>query len=81
MALTLQDLGYRVIACDLRITDTVRAALGDDAYKGNFRNAPWAELPAPDIVYSQRALHYIPYTEAVPLLATVTRKQGCASSG
>lgn len=79
IALTLQDLGYRVIACDLRINDTIRAALGDDAYEGNFRNAPWAELPAPDIVYSQRALHYIPYTEAVALLATLTRKPVCAA--
>ena len=80
MALTLQDMGYRVIACDLRITDTIRAALGDDAYQGDFRNIPWTELPAPDIVYSQRALHYIPYTEAATLLTVLTRRPGCASS-
>ena len=78
MALTLRDLGYRVIACDLRINATVQAALGDDAYEGDFRNVPWAELPAPDIVYSQRALHYIPYAEAAALLTTLTRKPGCA---
>ena len=80
MALTLRDMGYRVIACDLRTTDAIRAALGDDAYKGDFRNVPWAELPAPDVIYSQRALHYIPYTEAAALLATLTRKPGCAVS-
>lgn len=79
MALTLRDMGYRVIACDLRITDTIRATLGDDAYEGDFRNVPWAELPAPDIVYSQRALHYVPYAEAVALLTTLTRKPGCAA--
>ena len=79
MALTLQDLGYRIIACDLRITDTIRAALGTDAYEGDDRNVPWAQLPAPDIVYSQRALHYIPYREAAALLATLTRNPGCAA--
>ena len=41
MALTLRDMGYRVIACDLRITDdTIRVALGDDACEGDFRNVP-----------------------------------------
>ena len=79
MALTLQDMGYRAIACDLRITDTIRVALGDGAYEGDFRIVPWAGLPAPDTVYSQRALHYIPYTEAVSLLTTLTRKPGCAA--
>ena len=79
MAMTLRDLGYRVIACDLRISEIIKATLGTDAYEGDFGKIQWLELPAPDIVYSQRALHYVPYAEAAALLATLTRKPGCAA--
>ena len=76
MALTLHDLGYRVIAVDRRMPLLVKQTLGTDAIEQDMTAIGCARLPAPTIVYSQRTLHYLPFDTAARLLATLGRRTG-----
>ena len=76
MALTLHDLGYRVIAVDLRMPSLVKQTLGSDAIERDMTRIGWARLPAPTICYSQRTLHYLPFDTAAQLLTTLGRRTG-----
>ena len=58
MALTLRDLGCRVIACDPMLPQALKEALGINAIEGDAATVAWDDMPAPDILYSQRTLRY-----------------------
>ena len=76
MALTLRDIGYRVIAVDLRMPLLMKETLGPDAREQDMTGISWQDLPAPAIVYSQRTLHYVPFAQASRILATLGRRTG-----
>lgn len=76
MALTLRDIGYRVIAVDRRMPLLIKQTLGTDAIERDMTRIGWARLPAPTICYSQRTLHYLPFDAAAQLLATLGRRTG-----
>lgn len=75
MAITLEAIGFGVIANDLKITPllhsnpslTVIAAAID-----------WLQYPTPVIIYSQRCLYYWPFPQARELLETLSRNTGSA---
>ena len=79
MALTLRDIGCRVIACDPMLPQALKETLGNEAIQRDAAAVAWDEMPAPDILYSQRTLHYLPYCEAVRVLASLTRKPGATA--
>lgn len=79
MALTLHDIGCQVIACDPMLPQALKEALGANAIQSDAAAVGWESMAAPDILYSQRMLHYLPYHEAVRIVATLTRKPGAAA--
>lgn len=78
MALTLRDLGCDVIACAPMLPQALKEALGANAIQSSAAVA-WESMAAPDILYSQWTLHYLPYHEAVRIIATLTRKPGASA--
>lgn len=79
MALTLRDLGCEVIACDPMMPQSLKEALGANAIPRDATAVGWDSMAAPDILYSQRTLHYLPYREAARVIATLTRKPGASA--
>ena len=78
MAMKLADLGCMVIACDIEPMPALRAfavASGSVALKHiierDSREVDWSTLPHPDILYSQRFLHYLRFNEAVDLVRSM----------
>lgn len=84
MAIKFADLGCEVIACDLEPSPALyeyarrsgrlmpRHLLAEDA-----RAVNWSALPAPDVVYTQRFLHYLRFADAVTLLRMLTAPADC----
>lgn len=78
MAVTLEAIGLNVIANDLKITPLLRNNPNLRDIAGDAAQIDWLQYPAPDIIYSQRCLHYWPFPQARELLATLSRKPGSA---
>jgi SAM-dependent methyltransferase len=79
MALEFSKLGANVYAFDIA---TMRP-LHEESKRGKFpfsnivqgdiRIVDWSLYPAPDVVFSQRTLHYLKYTEVVDVLSRILR--------
>ena len=61
------------------LLQALKEALGDNAIQSDAAAVAWDDMPAPDILYSQRTLHYLRYREAARIIATLTRKPGTAA--
>ena len=79
MAMKFADLGCTVVACDIEPMPALRAfaaATGsvapDHIIERDAREVDWSALPSlPDIIYSQRFLHYLRFNEAVYLVRSM----------
>ncbi len=84
MAIKFANMGCVVVACDIepmpalsefaRNTGQLRSEyiVQADACEIN-----WSRFPQPDVVYSQRFLHYLRFDQAVELLHTLTQRADC----
>ena len=81
MAIKFALAGCAVIVCDLSPMPALRAFVEDSGRSGQVRildgrdarAVEWRQLPPPDLVYSQRFLHYLPFPDAAALLRGLTR--------
>ena len=85
MARKFCDLGCAVIACDIQpMPKLIRFAqeFKESAIRiiqADARSVNWDSLPIPQIVYSQRFLHYIPFPDAVALIRSLTLRETCTT--
>lgn len=85
MAIKFAKAGCRTIACDMkpmpRLQDLAKPGgniAPEHILQGNAQDMNWAALPKPDILYSQRFLHYLRFQEAAKLLQDILREaKGC----
>ena len=83
MAMEFARSGCAIVACDLEPMPLL-AGFSQDSKKvpppkivqKDARLVDWTDYPKPDIVYSQRFLHYLRYDEAKKLLGALTGRGG-----
>ena len=78
MAIKFAAAGCAVVACDLAPMPALRSFAGGrrqvcvlDGHDA--RDIEWGRLPAPDLIYSQRFLHYLPFPDAIALVRSLVR--------
>lgn len=73
--------GCTVVAIDRRISNALVQLAAENprltVVEGDLRSVKWNELPPPDVVYSQRCLHYLRFHEAVGCLKSAAREGKC----
>ena len=86
MAMKFAAAGCAVVACDIEpmphlaaLADLSAAALPPAAQSlrmvvADARQVDWSGFPPPDLVYSQRFLHYLRFPEAVTLIRALTAR-------
>ena len=81
MAIKFALAGCSVVACDLAAMPALRV-FADGNGRGDLlhildgrdaRDVEWRQLTTPDLVYSQRFLHYLPFLDASDLLNAFIR--------
>ena len=80
MAIKFALAGCAVVACDLAPMPALRAFAGG-GHGGQVRvidgrdarDVEWHHMPPPDLVYSQRFLHYLPFPDAIALVRALVR--------
>ena len=85
MSIKLAEIGCTVVACDIEPMPALRSfaaktgkILAEHIVEADARYLDWAAFPPPDIVYSQRFLHYLRFSEALALIrGTTSRGIGC----
>lgn len=85
MSVKFAKMGCLVVACDIQPMPFLCQLAQDSGtispehiLQEDARNVDWAVLPAPDILYSQRFLHYLRFQEAVALLrVALSRAASC----
>ncbi len=83
MAIKFLRIGCAVIACDIEPMNKLAKISGNgysiQIVESDARHVNWEECPMPDIVYSQRFLHFLRFFEAVDLIQTiVNRSKKCS---
>ena len=84
MAMKFAAADCIVVACDIEpmpallefAQNTGKMQL-DNIITSDARLVDWAIFPKPDIVYSQRFLHYLRFDEAVQLVSDITSNSSC----
>ena len=82
MAMKFAAAGCTVVACDIAPMPALRvfaqqtgSILARHIIECDARDVEWAALPAPDVLYSQRFLHYLRFTDAVALVRSMVRPE------
>ena len=77
MAMKFADAGCVVVACDIEPMPALRALADSGSVslkhiiERDAREVDWPALPRPDILYSQRFLHYLRFGEAIDLVCSM----------
>jgi len=82
MAMKFAEMGCTVVACDIEPMPALAAFARDNGailpahiVEADARYVDWNAFPEPDIVYSQRFLHYLRFPEATELVRTLTNRE------
>ena len=75
MSLKLANAGCAVVACDIApmLFSTAGEGVAIDFVAGDAGRVAWANYPMPDVLYSQRFLHFLAFTDAAELVQAVIR--------
>ena len=82
MAMKFAAAGCNVVACDIAPMPALRSfalqtrsILPKHIIERDAREVDWAALPAPDLLYSQRFLHYLRFNDAIALVRSMLRPE------
>ena len=83
MAMKFATVGCLTVACDIAPMPSLRAFAAktgavalDNIIERDATKVDWSAFPQPDIVYSQRFLHYLRFSDAVDLMRSILSAAG-----